>query len=36
MGGWMLLCSASTLAGAEVTAAAYTSRGWTVRVVAEG
>jgi hypothetical protein len=32
-GEWILLCGAATVEGAEVTAAAYTARGWTVRII---
>jgi hypothetical protein len=33
MGEWIVLTGASTLAGAEITFAAWTARGWTVRIV---
>jgi hypothetical protein len=33
MGEWIVLAGAATLAGAEITFAAYTARGWTVRIV---
>jgi hypothetical protein len=33
MGEWIVLTGAATIESAEVTAAGYRSRGWTVRVV---
>jgi hypothetical protein len=33
LGGWILLTGAATVESAEVTAAAYTARGWTCRIV---
>ncbi len=33
MGEWIVLAGAATLAGAEITFAAYTVRGWSCKIV---
>ncbi len=33
MGEWIVLAGAATLAGAEITFAAYTARGWSCKIV---
>jgi hypothetical protein len=33
-GEWIVLTAAATIESAEVTAAGYRSRGWTVQVIA--
>jgi hypothetical protein len=32
-GEWIVLAGAATLAGAEITFAAYTARGWSCKIV---